>query len=76
MAETRRGRVRAGVSGYHPGLAQNLIAGHEHEVPVELWSDSLFEAVAAPVPEATAPDSPYRRSRWSAPDEPQADKEE
>lgn len=76
MGETRRGRVRAGVSGYHPGLAQNLIAGHEHQVPVEHWSDTLFEAVTALMPEAETPDNPYRRSRWSAPTEPQADKEE
>ena len=49
---TTRGRVKAGISGYHPGLQQDLLPGMEYDVPVSIWSDELFEAVLPEVPAA------------------------
>ena len=40
-----RGRVRAGVTGFHPGLQVELEPGSEHVVPEHVWSDTLFERI-------------------------------
>lgn len=52
MSTTQRGRVRAGIGGFHPGLQQDLLPGMEYDVPVSIWSDDLFEAVLPEVPVA------------------------
>ena len=40
-----RGRVRAGVTGFHPGLQVELAPGAEHVIPEHVWSDALFERI-------------------------------
>ena len=75
MGVTTRGRVRAGVSGYHPGLHQDLTPGTEHDVPSDLWSEVLFEpvtpAIPIPLPAALIPEPEPKpndsevRPRWT-----------
>ena len=68
MAGTRRGRVRAGITGYHPGLKHLLVPGTELDIPDEQWSEVLFEAVTPT--EAELPYSFIRRGqRVAAPTE-------
>lgn len=68
--DRRRGRVRDGVTGFHPGLQQTLIPGMEYDVPVQDWSDDLFEA-GAPIEElmpAVEPDpQPEAPPFWRRP---------
>lgn len=67
--DRRRGRVRDGVTGFHPGLQQTLIPGMEHEVPVQDWSDDLFEAVASvdPMPPVEPDPQPEAPPFWRRP---------
>ena len=70
MGDYRRGRVRPGITGFHPGLQQALIPGMEHDVPVQDWSEELFEVVAAsidPLPAGEPVSQPEAPPSWRRP---------
>ena len=58
-----QGRVRVGVTGFHPGMQADLIPGEVYAVPDGMWSDALFEPVELVVEVTPEPPPVWRRSR-------------